>query len=68
MCTMEKHLPFFRCSSFNEDHQELLSANSGAGKCTRHMWNSGKNILWTHLSKIFFDELAVGGCKVSFHF
>ena len=28
------------------------------------MWNSGKNILWTHLSKIFFDELAVGGCKI----
>ena len=28
------------------------------------MWNSGKNILWTHLSKIFFDELAAGGCKI----
>ena len=28
------------------------------------MWNSRKNILWTHLSKISFDELAVGGYEV----
>ena len=38
-------------------------ASSGAGKCTRYMWNNDKNILWTHLTKIFYDELSVGGLK-----
>ena len=28
------------------------------------MWNNGKNILWTHLSRMFYDELAIGGLKV----
>ena len=38
-------------------------ASSGAGKCTRYMWSNGKHILWTHLSKMFMDELSECGCK-----
>ena len=38
-------------------------ANSGSGKCSRYMWNDGKHILWSHLSRIYYEELSVGGCK-----
>ncbi len=34
--------------------------NSGSGKCTRHLWNNDKHLLWEHISKIYFADLDCG--------
>ena len=39
-------------------------ASSGAGKCSRYMWHNGKHILWTHLSRLFMEELSTCSTKI----
>ena len=31
-------------------------SNSGAGRCTRFMWNDGMFVLWNHISEIFYED------------
>ena len=31
-------------------------ANSGAGRCSRFMWNDGSFILWSHIKEMFYDD------------
>ena len=35
-------------------------ANSLFGRCTRNMWNDGKFLTWSHISKLFTDDLECG--------
>ena len=34
--------------------------NSGSGKCTRYMWNSGFHLLWSHISNFYNENLNYG--------
>ncbi|XP_065061651.1 uncharacterized protein LOC135688649 [Rhopilema esculentum] len=35
-------------------------ANSGSNKSSRFLWNSGIHILWSHISKLYYEELEFG--------
>ena len=35
-------------------------ANSGAGRCTRFMWNDGMFLIWNHISDIFYEYIECG--------
>ena len=35
-------------------------ANSGSGRTSRLLWNDGFHILWSHISKCYFDDLDSG--------
>ena len=35
-------------------------ANSGSGRTSRLLWNDGFHILWSHISKFYFDDLDSG--------
>ena len=35
-------------------------SNSGSGRCTRFMWNSGFFILWSHISTLYYQDLECG--------
>jgi len=35
-------------------------SNSGAGKMTRYMWNSGNFVLWSHISDLFYANFEHG--------
>ena len=35
-------------------------SNSGSGRATRYMWNSGFFILWSHISQIYDEQLQSG--------
>jgi len=35
-------------------------ANSGSGKNTRYLWNNGSNLLWSHISQLFFEDQECG--------
>ena len=35
-------------------------SNSGAGRCTRHMWNNFKFILWSHITDLFYEDRECG--------
>ena len=39
---------------------ETVLSNSGSGRATRYMWNSGFFILWSHISKIYDEQLQSG--------
>ena len=39
--------------------QNCLS-NSGAGRATRYMWNSGYFILWTHITSLYYQDFDCG--------
>ena len=39
-------------------------ASSGTGKCSRYMWHNGKHILWTHLSRLFMEEISTCSTKI----
>ncbi len=32
-------------------------SNSGAGKCSRYMWNSGLSLIWKHISDMYYADL-----------
>ena len=64
ICTKWRNIYFFSDAPHLMKTTRNCWANSGSGHCKRYMWNNGKNILWTHLSQMFYDELAIGGLKV----
>ena len=33
-------------------------SNSGMNRCTRYMWINGCNILWSHISQLYFEDAA----------
>ena len=35
-------------------------ANSGAGRCTRFMWNNGMFLIWNHISDLFYGDRECG--------
>ena len=35
-------------------------ANSGSNRATRYMWNSGFFILWSHIFRLYYDDLESG--------
>ena len=35
-------------------------SNSGAGRCTRFMWNGGMFLVWNHISDIFYEDRECG--------
>ena len=35
-------------------------SNSGAGRCTRYMWNNGKYILWSHITDLYHEDQDCG--------
>ena len=35
-------------------------SNSGSGRCTRFMWNSGFFILWLHITSLYRQDLDCG--------
>lgn len=35
-------------------------SNSGAGRCTRFMWNGGLFVVWNHISDIFYEDRDCG--------
>ena len=35
-------------------------SNSGAGRATRYMWNSGYFILWTHITSLYYQDFECG--------
>ena len=35
-------------------------SNSGAGRCTRYMWNNFKFILWSHITDLFYEDRECG--------
>ena len=35
-------------------------ANSGSGRCTRFMWNSGMFKLWSHISQFYYRDMECG--------
>lgn len=35
-------------------------SNSGAGRCTRFMWNDGMFLVWNHISDIFYEDQQCG--------
>ena len=34
--------------------------NSGSGKCTRYLWNSGFHLLWSHITNLYNENLNYG--------
>ena len=64
ICAKWRNIYFFSDAPHLMKTTRNCSANSGSGQCKRYMRNNGKNILWTHLSRMFYDELAIGGLKV----
>ncbi|XP_065649371.1 uncharacterized protein LOC136078177 [Hydra vulgaris] len=34
--------------------------NSGAGKCTRYLWNNGKYLLWQHITQFYYEDFDNG--------
>ena len=34
--------------------------NSGSGRATRYMWNSGFFLLWSHISNFYYQDLECG--------
>ena len=34
--------------------------NSGSGRCTRYMWNDGFYLLWSHIVKLYYQNLDYG--------
>ena len=35
-------------------------SNSGSGRATRYMWNSGLFILWSHIAQLYYEDLDSG--------
>ena len=64
ICAKWRNIYFFSDAPHLMKTTRNCWANSGSGQYKRYMWNNGKNILWTHLSRMFYDELAIGGLKV----
>ena len=64
ICAKWRNIYFFSDAPHLMKTTRNCWANSGSGQCKRYIWNNGKNILWTHLSRMFYDELAIGGLKV----
>ena len=60
----------YRYIFFFSDAPHLLKttrncwANSGSGKFSRYLWNDNKHILWSHLTKIFFEDFQLQSTKI----
>ena len=37
-----------------------ILASSGSGSCTKYLWNNGLNLLWEHVTKLFYEDSQVG--------
>ena len=35
-------------------------SNSGSHKCSRYMWNSNQHLLWSHISKMYYEDSECG--------